>query len=157
VKRTWNFSLIGGFAAKQYGVSYVTEDVDICVRFSCENLKRIEQSVHDLHPRYRLAANRLPLELTEELCARLKNLYLRTDIGVLKCLGDVAGIGDFDAVLKESELREFPFGQCYVITIPALIRAKEAVGRTHDILTVKQLRAIQENRNSTLRQGTLPL
>jgi hypothetical protein len=138
-------------------VTYVTVDVDICARFSYENLKRLEHAVHDLHPRHRLAANRLPLELTEELCGRLKNLYLKTDLGVLDCLGEVAGIGDFEAVLKESVLTDFPFGQCYVITIPALIKAKEAVGRTHDILTVKQLRAIQENRRQAPRQGSLPL
>src|SRR3569833_2297269 len=77
------FSLIGGFATKQYGVTYVTEDVDICARFSYENLKRLDQAVHDLHPHHRLAANRLPLVLTEELCGWLKYLYLKTDIGVL--------------------------------------------------------------------------
>jgi hypothetical protein len=138
------FSLIGGLASRHYGVTLVTEDVDICARFTPENLRRIENTLKDAHPRHRLTANKLPLELTDYLCSQLKNLYLKTDIGILDCLSEVAGIGDFDAVLKQSELMEFPFGNCYVLKLDALIDAKLAVGRQHDLITVQQLTAIKE-------------
>jgi hypothetical protein len=140
------FSLIGGQASRHYGVSLVTEDVDVCARFSPENLRRIESAVKDFHPRHRLTANKLPLELTDELCQRLKNLYLTTDLGILDCLGEVKGIGDFDAVLQQSELKSFPFGSFYVLKIDALIQAKSAVGRPHDLVAVAQLKAIKERR-----------
>ncbi len=138
------FSLIGGQASRHYGVSLVTEDVDVCARFTPENLRRIESAFKDFHPRHRLTANKLPLELTDELCQRLKNLYLTTDLGILDCLGEVAGIGDFDAVLRQSELKSFPFGDCFVLKIDALIQAKKAVGRPHDLVAVVQLQAIKE-------------
>jgi hypothetical protein len=138
------FSLIGGQAARHYGVSLVTEDVDICARFTPENLRRVEAAVKAFHPRHRLTANKLPLELTDELCRSLKNIYLTTDLGILDCLSQVAGIGDFDAVLQQSELKEFPFGRCYVLKIDALIRAKQTVGRPHDLISVTQLNAIKE-------------
>jgi len=138
------FSLIGGLASRHYGVTLVTEDVDICARFTPENLRRIENAFKDFHPRHRLTANRLPLELTDDLCSQLKNLYLKTDIGILDCLSEVAGVGDFDTVLASSQLMQFPFGRCYVLKIDALIRAKQAVGRSHDLITVKQLNAIKE-------------
>jgi hypothetical protein len=138
------FSLIGGLASRHYGVTLVTEDVDICARFTPENLRRIESAVKDFHPRHRLSANRLPLELTDRLCSELKNLYLKTDIGILDCLSEVAGIGDFDAVMANSQSLQFPFGRCYVLNIDALIRAKQAVGRSHDLITVRQLNAIKE-------------
>jgi hypothetical protein len=138
------FSLIGGLASRHYGVTLVTEDVDICARFTPDNLRRIESALKDFHPRHRLTANRLPLELTDRLCSELKNLYLKTDIGILDCLSEVAGIGDFDAVLASSQLMQFPFGRCYVLRIDALILAKQAVGRPHDLITVRQLRAIKE-------------
>lgn len=138
------FSLIGGLASRHYGVTLVTEDVDICARFTPENLRRIESAFKDFHPRHRLTANKLPLELTDELCSRLKNMYLNTDLGILDCLGEVAGVGDFDAVLGQSQLMHFPFGQCFVLTIDALMKAKLAVGRTHDLMTVAQLKAIKE-------------
>lgn len=138
------FSLIGGFASRHYGVSLVTEDVDVCARFTPNNLRRIEGAFKDFHPRHRLVASQLPFELTDELCERLKNVYLTTDLGILDCLSEVAGIGDFDAVLRQSQLKVFPFGQCYVLNIDALIAAKKAVGRPHDLITVSQLEAIKE-------------
>jgi hypothetical protein len=140
------FSLIGGFASRHYGVSLVTEDVDICARFTPENLRRIESAFKDFHPRHRLTANKLPLELTDELCRSLKNIYLTTDLGILDCLSEVAGVGGFDAVLKKSELNSFPFGHCYVLGIGALIEAKRAVGRPHDLIAVSQLMAIKEKK-----------
>lgn len=149
------FSLIGGYAAILYGVSYVTRDVGVCARFTPENLRRIESAVKNLHPHHRLTANRLPLELTDQLCADLKGLYLQTDLGKLDCLSEVAGVGNFDAVLKESELIMLPFGPCPVLKIDALIRSKQAVGRPHDITTVLALKGIQARGNP--KQTILPL
>jgi hypothetical protein len=137
------FSLIGGFASRYYGVTLVTEDIDVCARFTPENLRRIESALKDFNPFHRLAANKLPLELTDDLVSRLKNLYLKTDIGILDCLSEVAGVGDFEAVLKESQIVSFPFGDCHILKIESLIRAKQAVGRQHDLLAVQQLAAIK--------------
>ena len=138
------FSLIGGLASRHYGVTLVTEDVDICARFTPENLRRIESAFKDFHPRHRLTANKLPLELTDELCSSLKNMYLNTDLGILDCLSEVAGVGDYEAVLRQSQLTDFPFGRCYVLKIDALMQAKLAVGRPHDLRAVGQLKAIKE-------------
>jgi hypothetical protein len=138
------FSLISGLASRHYGVTLVTDDVDICARFTPENLRRIETAFKDFHPRHRLTTNKLPLELTDELCGRLKNMYLNTDLGILDCLGEVAGVGDFDAVLRQSQLTDFPFGRCYVLKIEALMQAKQAVARPHDLMAVAQLKAIKE-------------
>jgi hypothetical protein len=85
----------------------------------------------------------MPFELTDELCGRLKNIYLTTDLGILDCLSEVAGVGDFEAVLRQSEAREFPFGCCYIIKMDALIQAKQAAGRPHDLMAVAQLQAIK--------------
>jgi hypothetical protein len=140
------FSLIGGFAARHHGVTLVTEDVDVCARFSPENLRRLEAAFKDVHPRHRLTVNKVPFELTDELCRSLKNIYLQTDLGVLDCLSQVTGLGDFDSVVQQSEMIEFPFGHCYVLKIGALIQAKKAVGRPHDLIAASQLDAIQEKR-----------
>jgi len=37
-----------------------------------------------------------------------------------------------------------PFGSCRILTLDALIRAKEAMNREHDRLTVRQLKEIQK-------------
>lgn len=139
------FVLIGGFAAVAHGATLVTRDVDICCRFSEANLMRIQKAFADLHPVHRSRPD-LPLALSPEQCASLKNLYLRTDLGVVDCLGEVLGIGDFESVLKESIEVELPFGGCRILSLEASIRAKEALDRDHDRIAVRQLREIQKRR-----------
>ena len=141
------FVLIGGFAAVAHGATLVTRDVDICCRFSEANLKRIQRALSPLHPVHRSRPD-LPLDLTPEQCSSLKNLYLKTDLGVVDCLSEVRGIGDFDAVVKQSVEVELPFGHCRILDIDGLIRAKEAMNRDHDRITVRQLREIKMRQRS---------
>lgn len=136
------FVLVGGFAAIAHGVLRTTRDVDICCRFSEENLMRIQQAVADLHPVYNPRRD-LPLELTPAVCASLKNLYLKTDLGILDCLGEIKAVGGYDAVWQRSVELELPIGRCRVIDIDALIAAKEAINRDHDRITVKDLKEIK--------------
>ena len=139
------FVLVGGFAAVSHGVLRSTRDVDICCRFSEANLMRIQKAFADLNPAH-FPRTDLPLQLTPELCAQLKNLYLKTDLGRVDCLGEVLGIGDFDEVAKHSIELELPAGECRVMDIDALIRAKEAMNRDHDRITVKELKEIKKRR-----------
>lgn len=137
------FVLIGGFAAVAHGATLVTRDVDICCRFTEANLRRIQTALVELHPVHRSRPD-LSLELTAEQCTRLKNLYLKTDLGVVDCLGEVLGVGDFDAVLSQSIEVELPFGRCRILDIDGLILAKEAMNRDHDRITVRQLKEIKK-------------
>ncbi|MGD0537691.1 MAG: nucleotidyltransferase [Verrucomicrobiota bacterium] len=138
------FVVVGGYAAVAHGASLLTRDVDICCRFSVENLRRLVRTLDEFHPKHRMTPQKLPLELTDEFAARLKNLYLDTDLGVLDCLSEVLGVGDFDEVLRQSIEINTPSGKCRVLSRDALIRAKETMGRTQDKLAVIQLKAIQE-------------
>ena len=140
------FVLIGGYAAVTHGVSLVTRDVDVCCRFSPENLRRLEQVLADVHPRHRMTPQKLPLVLTDELCARLKNLYLETDLCSIDCLGEVLGVGGYDDVARRSVELPTPSGKFRIIDIDALIEAKLAMKRPQDFLAVEQLRAIKEKR-----------
>jgi hypothetical protein len=136
------FVLVGGFAAVAHGATLITRDVDICCRFTEENLLRIQEALSDLHPLHRSRPD-LPLQLTKEQCADLKNLYLRTDLGVLDCLGEILGVGDFERVLERSHEIELPFGKCRILSIDALICAKEVMNRDQDRVAIKHLREIQ--------------
>jgi len=138
------FVIIGGVCGVLHGISLVTQDLDVCVRLTPKNLRQIEAAVKDLHPFHRLTANKLPLQLTDELCARLKNLYVQTDFGTLDCLGEVAGIGNYEQVFKRSMIHTMSYGEFHILDIDALIEAKETIGRERDIAAVKQLRAIKE-------------
>ena len=139
------FVLVGGFAAIAHGVLRSTRDVDICCRLSEANLMRVQKAVGDLHPTHRPRTD-LPLQLTPEQCASLKKLHLKTDLGILDCPGEIIGIGDFDEVLKHSVELELPVGKCRVIDLESLIVSKEAMGRDHDRVTVRELKEIKRRR-----------
>jgi hypothetical protein len=138
------FVVIGGVCGVLHGTALLTYDLDICCRLGRENLRRIEKAVKDLHPRHRLAANKPPLELTDDLCDRLKNVYLETDLGKLDCLGEVAGLGNYERVLQHSITHKTSYGEFQILSLDALIAAKEAAGREKDLYAVRLLRGIKE-------------
>jgi hypothetical protein len=139
------FVLVDGFAAVAHGVTLVTRDLDICCRFTETNLMRIQKAFTDLHPVHRPRTD-LPLNLTPEQCAVLKNLYLKTDFGNVDCLSEILGLGDFDEVFRQAIKVELPAGVCRILDIDSLIRAKEAMNREHDRITVRHLKEIQKQK-----------
>lgn len=140
------FVIIGGVCGVLHGASLVTLDLDICCRFSRENLRRIVAAVKDSHPRHRLTANKLPFELTDELCSSLKNIYLNTDLGNLDCLSEVSGVGNYDQVLQRSIPHSLSYGEFRILNLDALIVSKSAAGREKDLEAVKLLQAIKERK-----------
>ena len=42
-----DFVLVGGYAAVAHGVSLVTQDIDICCRFSPANLYRLQETLEN--------------------------------------------------------------------------------------------------------------
>jgi hypothetical protein len=145
------FVVIGGVCVVYHGVPVATFDLDICCPFGEENVRRIESAVKDLNPVHRLTANKLPLELTQSSFASLKNLYLQTDMGKLDCLGEVAGIGNYQEVFKQSISHSMSFGEFRMLNLDALIAAKTAAGREKDLDAVRLLRAVKERNEQQKR------
>ncbi len=139
-----DFVVIGGVCVVYHGAPLATFDLDICCPFGQENVRRIETAVADLHPVHRLTPNKLPLTATRSSYGELKNLYLQTDLGKLDCIGEVSGIGTFQAVLRRSVEATFSYGTFRFLNLEALIASKRAAGRERDLLAVRQLLAIEE-------------
>ncbi len=140
------FVIIGGYAAVVYGSSMVTEDLDLCVPFSRENMHNLLNALSDAHPSHRMIGDNLPLSESAKQLSSFRNLYLTTDFGYLDLLGSVAGIGSYEDVIKESEPIELFDFSCQVLKIDALIRAKEEMKRPKDLETVKQLKVIKSQK-----------
>ena len=138
------FVVVGGFAAVAHGAALMTQDVDVACRFSPGNLLRLQAALSDLHPFHRMTPSHLPLRLTRTRCKGLKNLYLATDWGQLDCLGEVLGLGGYDKVRKQSVVLNLEIGRCRVLSLDALIQAKQAMSRPRDHEALQQLRAIRE-------------
>ncbi|MBI4658761.1 MAG: nucleotidyltransferase [Verrucomicrobia bacterium] len=138
------FVVIGGVCVVFHGVPMATFDLDICCPFGEENVRRLAAALGDLHPVHRLTANKLSLEATRDRFADFKNLYLQTDLGKLDCLSEVAGVGTFAEALRRSVAARFSYGEYRFLNLDALIAAKEAAGREHDLAAVKRLKAVKE-------------
>jgi hypothetical protein len=138
------FVVIGGVCVVYHGAPLATFDLDVCCPFGGENVQRIASAVKDLHPVHRLTTNKLPLEETRSSFGELKNLYLQTDLGKLDCLSEVAGVGNFEAVLEQSVAAIFSYGEFRFLSLDALIASKRAVGRERDLDAVRRLLAIKE-------------
>ncbi len=139
-----NFVIVGGYAGVVHGCTLVTQDVDICCNFTPGNLLALQKAVADLHPVHRMTPGRKPLQLTAENAGQFRNLYLDTDFGHLDCLSEIQGLGGYDEVAKASQTIEIDGLRLRVLTIDALIVAKEAMNRPRDREAVRQLRAIKE-------------
>lgn len=138
-----DFVIVGGYAGVVHGCVYVTQDLDICSDFSPANLLALQEAVSDLHPVHRMTPGRRPLELTPDSAPRFGNLYLDTDLGRLDCLSRIDGIGDYERVKQASEAVGVEGMELRVLTISALIKAKEAMHRPRDGEALRQLKAIE--------------
>lgn len=122
----------------------MTRDVDICCRFSTDNLMRLQDALAEFHPVHRMTPKKIPLLLSPESCKQLRNLYLSTDLGQLDCLNAVSGVGEFEAVKSKSIEVALPQGSCRILSLDALIEAKEALNRERDREAIIQLKALRE-------------
>jgi len=136
------FVIIGGYAAVVHGAIDVTRDIDICCRFDDDSLARLQGALAPLNPKHRLTLHDAPLDLQPGRNPPWRNLYLRTDAGIVDCLSEVLGVGGFDQVLAGSVSKRTSMGDLRVLDIPTLIQAKLAVGRPHDLRAAVQLRCL---------------
>jgi hypothetical protein len=141
-----DFVVIGGVCVVYHGALLSTFDLDICCNFGEQNVRRIQSAVKDLNPVHRFTPGRLPLELTQSAFGDFKNLYLDTDLGKLDCLSEVAGVGSYEDVQKQSILAQFSYGQFRFLSLDALILAKKTAGRERDLDAVRRLLAIKEKK-----------
>jgi hypothetical protein len=97
-------------------------------------------------PRLRGAPSNLPFRFDAPTVQRGLTFTLATDIGDLDLLGEVAGLGTYDAVLAESETREVFGKKCMVLSLAGLIKTKQATGRKKDLMVLPELEALSELR-----------
>jgi hypothetical protein len=136
------FVLIGGLAGVAHGAATLTGDVDICYARYQENLERLVQALAPFHPRLRGVPPDLPFRLDFPTLRAGLNFTLTTDLADLDLLGEVLGLGTFDAVQAAAEEIEVYSLPCLVLTLEGLIRAKRATGRPKDLRALHELEAL---------------
>lgn len=139
-----DFVVVGGFAGLLHGSTLVTRDLDVCAVLSRDGVAKLRDCLRDLKPMHRLSSPKLSFLANPDSDVDVSNLYLETELGTIDVLGSVAGVGDFAAV-RAASIEIEVFGRpCRVISLEALIRGKEFLGRDKDRLAAQELRAIAE-------------
>lgn len=139
-----DFIIVGGIAISAYGSAYITKDLDFCYLRTPENLKKIVRALAEFNPRMRGFPRELPFVWDERTLQNGTNFTLETDIGDIDLLGEVAGVGDYQAVKVDAIEMELCDVFVAVISLDDLIAAKRAAGRTKDLLVLPELEALRE-------------
>lgn len=141
--------IVGGVAASARGSSQVTFDVDVCYSRDRANLVRLAKALLSVHATLRGAPKDIPFLLDDETLRRGLNFTFDTDIGKIDILGEVQGVGDYNACLQNStELKIFG-SRCRVLSLEKLIAAKRSAGRSKDISALPELEAILEQEHKS--------
>jgi hypothetical protein len=138
------FVIVGGVAISAHGSSYLTYDLDVAYARTRDNLKRLAGALAPYHPHPRDFPPDLPFVWDAQTIKQGMNFTLTTDLGNIDLLGEVTGLGNYEAVRAQSVVMNLFELQCRVLSLDALIVAKRAVGRTKDLLVLPELEALRE-------------
>src|SRR5258708_2815310 len=137
------FVIVGGIAIRSHGGNYITEDLDICYSRTRENLSRLADVLSPLKPRPRGFGKELPFVFDWTTLQHGTNFTLTTSMGDVDLLGEVKGVGTYQDLADESIVVDLDGHSTKILSIPALIRAKEAAARQKHKAGLKVLYALQ--------------
>ncbi len=146
------FIVIGGLAAAFHGSARATFDVDVVYLRTRENIRRLVATLAPYKPYLRGAPPGLPFNWDEKTIRMGLNFTLVTSLGDIDLLGEVAGGGDYNALLPHSTLGEMYGTRCMCVNLDKLIKLKRAAGRPQDLLVVSELQALLEERHKSGEQ-----
>jgi len=138
------FVVIGGVAATAHGSARITDDLDICYDPADENRKRLARVLGAWQAYLRGVDIGLPFIMDERTLRTTPVMTLDTAMGRIDVMDQVAGVGEFPAVWRDSEEAEAAGMRFRVLSLTALIRAKRATGRRKDLDQLPELEALLE-------------
>jgi predicted nucleotidyltransferase len=142
------FILIGGMAARVWGSSRLTDDIDIVYRRTLQNMERLIAALAPYQPYLRGAPPGLPFQWEVDTLRRGLNFKLITQLGSIDLFGEVAGGGTYEQLLPftvELKVGDIPF-RC--VNLSKLIELKRAAGRPRDLEAIAELEMLSELQES---------
>jgi hypothetical protein len=136
------FVVIGGLAARAHGSARITEDLDIRYDPAPDNVKRLAALLAEWHAYLRGVEPGLPFTLDERTFHSTPVMTLITDHGAIDVMDRVAGIGEYDEVLRRSVEAVDAEARFRVLDLPALLDAKRATQRPKDQEQLPELEAL---------------
>jgi hypothetical protein len=138
-----HFVVVGGVAAAAHGSVRVTSDLDICYDASdAKNVDRLARLLASWEAYPRGVEQGLPFMMDERTLRGAPIMTLVTTEGALDILDRIAGVGDYDAVARDSTPVDAFDLRFRILSLPALIKAKRAAGRPRDLDQLPELEAL---------------
>jgi hypothetical protein len=144
------FVVVGGVAGIVHGSVRRTDDLDICYDAAADNVGRLTAVLHRWHAHLRVpdgSGAQLPFVIDARTFRGAPNLTLDTDPGWFDLLGRVDGIGEYPQALAASQVEQLGGVDLRVLTLDALIHAKQTAnrGRDHDhLIELDAIRALKQ-------------
>lgn len=144
------FIIVGGIAARLYGSTRLTHDVDIVPNISPESWQRTVKCIWDMGGRPRIPE---PLESIADMNNIRKwinekgmlALNFRSQDGSVEIDLLVAEGARYEELKQRATAVEFRGSTYFIASIEDLISMKKAAGRPQDLLDIKELEQIQKN------------
>lgn len=143
-----DFVIIGGLAAVLHGSAYVTSDLDIFYSRTKSNLQKIAEALSPFHPRPRGFPSELPFVWDNATVRNSAVLTLKTDLGDVDLLAEVAGLGSYEEIKACAKVVTAFERNVHVIDIASLIQAKRTAGRPKDLAMIPELESLLEAENA---------
>jgi hypothetical protein len=138
------FVVVGGVAAGLHGSTRVTFDLDICYDPAPDNLERLGTVLKRWGVYLRGVEEGLPFTMDARQLAVTPIMTLTSSLGDIDIMPQVQGVGDFERVLAKSVETTVGDTSFRILDLPALIRAKRAVGRPKDHDQLPELEGLLE-------------
>lgn len=139
-----DFVLVGGFAGVVHGATMVTQDLDICMAITDDEVSKLRKALEDLNPVHRMNPNFQPSfkEQPKDLKG-ISNIYLKTDLGILDVISQVQPVGNFERIKSQAfEISLYGY-KCKVISLDDLILVKDSMPRSKDKALLQELKVIK--------------
>ena len=143
------FVVIGGVAATIQGSARLTNDIDICYDTSPDNVDRLVRLLTRWKAYLRGVERGLPFILDARAFRTTPIMTLSTTMGDIDVLDVVPGVGDYKAVVRQSEAVDIGDVEFRSLTLEALIASKKAVRRPKDVEQLIELEALLALRRRT--------
>lgn len=138
------FIVVGGVAATLYGSQRLTTDVDVVYRRTPQNIDRLAAALAPLQPYLRGAPPNLPFRFDPPTIRAGLNFTLTTTAGPIDFLGEMTGVGGYEAAFPRSSEVDLFGLRCRCIDLDALIAAKRAAGRPKDFEVIAELESMRD-------------
>jgi hypothetical protein len=143
-----DFVVVGAVAARLFGTTRVTDDLDICFAPDSANLAALGKVLVEAKARLTGVEEDLPFVPDERTLSRVQILTLTTDAGQLDLMTRPEGAPPYEQLKRRAQLVDIGSVTVRVAALDDLIAMKQAASRDKDVLDLKELRKVR-----SLRRG----